>query len=458
MKRMKMRFTIVALLLTLGLILSACGNKDSAEPTTPQENTGGTQQENTPAPTPEPTPEPVKEPDPVTLTFYEPSSAATEEIFMEQYGNMIKEKFPHVSLKFIHPESSDMESQLSGLLASQEVIDVIILSDLMHYRIVTPFKFQYDMSDLIKKHNYDLNQLAPASVQFAKGISDGGMYALPYGQTTQALMYNRDLFDRFGVDAPRDGMTWDEVYDVANSMSRIDNDVTYRGLITHMYEYAWSNQLSVNYVDPQTDQVILNSDDRWTQIVQNINRFFEIPNNRLTTTTFRALSNQFWVDQIASMYAYSIPGAEREVNWDMVSYPEYSHLRGVGPQAAFRLAYVTNLSPSKDAAFEVIAYLTSEEAQSSFARRGMFIPVIENDQVKSLFGQDVTYLEGKNIQALTFNSPASPFPISEYNRPAALVMSDVMFQLALGNIADINTALREAAEAAEKSIAEAKSK
>src|SRR5690606_4155241 len=98
----------------------------------------------------------------------------------------------------------------------------------------------------------------------------------------------------------------------------------------------------------------------------------------------------------------------------------------------------------------------SEEAQSSFAKIGKFIPVLENDQVKSQFGQDVTFLQGKNIGALTLNAPAQPFPISEYNRPAAIVMEGVLYDLAQG-VTDINTALRNGTELAEKAIAEAKS-
>jgi multiple sugar transport system substrate-binding protein len=269
-------------------------------------------------------------------------------------------------------------------------------------------------------------------------------------------MYNKDLFDKFGVPYPKDGMTWDETYELAKTMTRKEGETQYRGFISQSYNLAWMNQMSLGFADPKTDKPLFYSDDRWGQYVRRMNRFYEIPGNALAETTFRAVSNAFLVNKVAAMYAYTIPTTKQDVNWDMVSLPEFTNLRGVGSQAMLTLAYVTSISKHKDAAFEAIAYMTSDEYQMNISKQALGLPVVKTQTVKDAFGIENPNLQGKNLKSLTRNKPAAPFEQSPYQAITNNQLERIWYQLGKGQM-DVNTALRTASEMAEKEIANLKS-
>src|SRR5690606_2091374 len=127
---------------------------------------------------------------------------------------------------------------------------------------------------------------------------------------------------------PWDGMTWDETYDLARLMTRVEDNTQYRGFVTQFYNIAWNNQLSVGFVDPQTDKSLFDTDERWKKHISNIIRFFEFEGSVLQSNerSFGAIRDMFLKHQTAAMYLYTLPGTGYDVNWDVVSVPEYSEL------------------------------------------------------------------------------------------------------------------------------------
>lgn len=71
------------------------------------------------------------------------------------------------------------------------------------------------MKDLIKRHNIDLSRFEPSIISALEKMSGGGLYGLPLYNDRMALYYNKDIFDKFGVPYPKDGMTWDEVIELS---------------------------------------------------------------------------------------------------------------------------------------------------------------------------------------------------------------------------------------------------
>ncbi|MDF2717792.1 MAG: hypothetical protein K0R28_4717 [Paenibacillus sp.] len=425
-----------ALLLVASASLAACGSGDGAKKK--EEGKAADAQK-----------------EPVTLTFYDPSAKQDPAIFMEQFGNAIQKKYPHITIKYVSSPDTNPEAHIAGMIAAGEPIDVMLNADINHYRLITPFKFETDLSGMIKSRGFDMSRLDPGSVKAVQALSKGAIYALPYKKTVMGLLYNKDLFDKFGRPYPKDGMTWDEVYDLAKVMTRSEGGTQYRGFITQFYNSAWQNQLSLGFVDPKTDKSLYNTDERWGRLVRNLTRFYEIPGNESKEGSFGGISNLFLKDKIAAMYAYVPPTTPQDVNWDVVTYPEFSDRRGVGPQSLLTLAYVTSTSKHKEAAFDAIAHLTSDEVQLSMSKQALAFPVTNTQSVKDAYGQDSPFLQGKNVRALLKSKPADPFEASPYHRTAGIVLERTMYQLAKGGL-DVNTALRTMSEEADKEIEKAK--
>lgn len=444
MVKKRVSLFLVLFIATVG-ILTACSGGNSGDSGKAAEPPKGSE---TPKAAEKPKPK-----EPVTITFYSPNAGDTEEVFMEQYGNAIVKKFPHVTLKFVHSPDTNPAGHLANLLSTQEPIDIFLNGDTNHYRLITPFNFQYDLTELIKTTNFDLSRFEPSTIEAVKALSPNGqmMYSLPFRMSVISLMYNKDIFDKFGVSYPKDGMTWDEAYDLAKATTRKDGETQYRGFITQSYSIAWQNQLSIGFADPKTDKPLFYSENKWADFVKNINRFYEIPGNALAEGSFGAINNLFWKTKTAAMYAYGIPATPQEVNWDLVTLPEFSNLRGIGSQAALTLAYVVSISKHKEQAFEIIAYMTSEEFQIEIAKKALGLPVIKSQAAKDAYGQGNPNLAGKNLKALTKNKPAAPFQQSPYQAITNNQLEKLWYQLGKGQM-DINTTLRMADENAIKEI------
>ena len=61
--------------------------------------------------------------------------------------------------------------------------------------------------------------------------NDGGVYALPKDHDTIALLYNKAIFDEYGVAYPDDNWTYEDMYEAAKAIT------TLGGKVRQIYEY-----------------------------------------------------------------------------------------------------------------------------------------------------------------------------------------------------------------------------
>ncbi|TNJ64989.1 extracellular solute-binding protein [Paenibacillus hemerocallicola] len=402
--------------------------------------------------------------EPVMLTFFEPSTGQSRELFMEQYGNAIEKKFPHVNTNFVHitPKDGGGYILLPDLLASGTHIDVVFSSiGAIHSRFID-YQLQSDITDLITKYKYDLSRLDDTAVGLMREIAGGGIYGLPVTNNPGVLVYNRDLFDKFGVPYPRDGMTWDETYDIAKKMTRTDGGVNYRGFVTSFSHIALMNQLSANFVDRATFKPLLSTDDKWKKHADNLVRFFQIPGNEVKGTNLAQMNKWFIEERIAAMYATQVWLSPSDplnlVNWDLASLPEYGDLRGIGSQPYPTYFNITNMAKgtARDTAFQVIAWLTSDEYQLAKSKEGV-LPMVKSPEIRTAFGSNMPFLKGRNVKALMPAKPAAASVWTKYTPVANAAMLEQLDKVLQGQI-DVNAAMRQAAEAVEKKVAEDKAK
>ncbi|MDF2661295.1 MAG: extracellular solute-binding protein family 1 [Paenibacillus sp.] len=382
------------------------------------------------------------------LVFLYPPSG-TEEIFMSRFGDRLQKKFPQYKLTFI-PRQSD---NYAALLGSKQPIDIMIVSLNTTGTYLTGMGLESDISDLIKKYNYDLTKIEPSLIEIQRRMANGGIYGLPYTPGAMTFLYNKDLFDKFGVPYPRDGMTWDEVYELARRMTRTDGGIQYKGIAFGFASVIRSNQLSAPYFDPKTNKAMFTA-DAFVQSFTNIARFYKIPGMELPNNKYSEQADQFLKDQTVAMMihtgGYVTRAAEALKNWDIATIPTLKEKPGVSLQAGPDYMYITNRSAQRDAAFQVLSYITSEEYQEWMAGNLAFVPVLkESKKAMQSFGANLPGIQGKNVQALIQSyapmSLASPFTANANSE-----MNNALNAFSAGK--DVNTALREAAERVDKLI------
>jgi multiple sugar transport system substrate-binding protein len=384
----------------------------------------------------------------VELVFTASARVSVEQ-FMEQHGGKeIQKKFPNYKITFL--PGGDLQT----MVTTKQHFDILLSSVGLTPSSLLTYNLQNDISDLIAKYKYDLSRLEPSTIEIQRQLANGGVYGLPVNTVSGALFYNKDLFDRFGVGYPTDRMTWDELYELTKKMTRSEGGVHYRGLTIAFQHLMFLNQLSAPHLDPATNKARF-TDAGFIRAFENMARFYRIPGNGLTKNAFSLPEQKslFNKEQTAAMHlTLSSLGVDNVgMNWDMVRTPVFQDMPDTGPQSYPSYFYLTSMSKQRDAAFQVLAYITSDEFQEWQAKNG--VPTILNDQTKVMagFGIHQPLYKGKHIKAILPEKFAGPTLKPRYQSIADKEVLNALGEYSAGK--DVNSALREAAERADRNIA-----
>lgn len=402
---------------------------------------------------------------PVTLTVASGLGMSLED-FDKSYGDDIRKKFPNVTLNYI---ARGQGTTIPELIAAGTYPDLVfgVLSDVDNYLI--NLNLHMDMAPLAKKHGYDLGRFEPGLLDAIKTTTpEGSLIGLPmpYGGT-QVMFYNKSIFDKFGVPYPKDGMTWDDTYDLAKKMTRNEGGEIYRGFSSFYGVVLRDNQLSVPYLDPKADKMY--NPEKWKELFLNISRFYEIPNNmRAEGTSQTTEAAAFGATQkvaltVTQFGAYS--GLPDEMNWDMVTMPTFKEAPNTSGMVTGSSAYwyITKTNQNPDMTFKVVEYLLSDERQIAEAKSKANMPSVRTiKDLDKILGSEMPKLKGKNMAAVTTMKPAAVPPARSQGLVGAnlnelkKIVEGTINKLIINKI-DINTALREAEEAMAKQVEAKKS-
>lgn len=417
-----------------------------------------------PAPQATTTPEPkvaqeTKPPTPVDIVIYSTAGDPVES-FDYRYGDSLRKKFPNYNIKYIRSEKG---TQLPEMLAGGTSFDLFFHSIGNFENAMLPNGLEYDMTELIKKHNIDLNRIEPTIIDAVKQASGGKLYGLPVSTSNLVMFYNKALFDKFGVSYPKDGMTWDEVIEVAKKMTRNEGGVQYYGLTNSFDHTLKLNPLSIPAVDLKTETPTINTDERWKRIYQlfltdlaqgsgwqeGMKTLGRVPNVNDFFKEYKVAMSPY----LSSLY-YAVPEEMKKFDWDMVSMPSFKDTPNIGSQLYPIYFGVTKLSKQQDAAMEIIKYLLSDEYQIEASKKGV-MTILQSKSVQDSLGTESPF-KGKNFKAMYLNKPAPIAPKALYDAQILTIYRNYGIKHQMGGM-DLNTALRGAEEEAKQLIATIKS-
>ncbi|MDB5084275.1 MAG: extracellular solute-binding protein family 1, partial [Bacilli bacterium] len=200
---------------------------------------------------------------PSTDTATKTENAQPKEILLQGVDNplfqdLLVKQFPQYHFTFY--KASEKPS-LQDLVAQGTPIDMVMESygQFSSPGFALSLGLQYDMTDLVKKHNFDLSRFEQSPIQGIQQL--GGLYGIPITLSPLVLYYNKDIFDKFGVAYPKNGMTWDQISELAKKFDQNVDGVQYVGFVTDV-DHPWnSNQLSLPYVDPKTGNASVGTAD-----------------------------------------------------------------------------------------------------------------------------------------------------------------------------------------------------
>ncbi len=330
--------------------------------------------------------------------------------FWNGIGKDLKEKFPNVTIE-VQQAGTDHPEDLEKLIAAKKSPDIVTMGLVTHANFLNNLGLAYNMDDLIAESGFDLNRLEPSIVQYARNQDpnkEDGLYILPNARPTWALHYNKDVFDTLGVEYPADGLTWEEVLELAKELTREVGGVQYRGLDLDVPYDAYT-QFSQNSIDPETNEVLIAESEAYRRHLEYVGDVVAIPGNYPASEPASLLHNWgslFSEGNIAMAPAATHYGWLGTDNVDIATYPVWKGYEGLNPVPNAGGYAITAPSEHKEITMEIVKYLLSDEYQMGVSKAGG-ASVLVNQEVHDVFGTENENLAGKNTAALFKNEYAT---------------------------------------------------
>ena len=226
------------------------------------------------------------------------------------------------------------------------------------------------------------NNWFPSGVN--RGVYDGRTYAVPRDTVSGFIAYNTDLFDAAGVAYPEDGWTIADYRAIANQLTNSDEDVYGVGAIVggdgcmlwSPFSFNLGSELvspdgrdALGYMDsPETAAALtwcleMVTEDQVTAPAELQDQFGELV----------FLSGNVAMQSISDWELAAI-SEQADFNWSVVAPPRFNEETEVIPWTDSYMYYMWNGSDDKDAAWELMNWLSGPEAQLIAAEAGIWTP------------------------------------------------------------------------------------
>ncbi|MFI5698168.1 ABC transporter substrate-binding protein [Kribbella sp. NPDC051586] len=346
------------------------------------------------------------------------------------FGDAIRAKFPDIKLKYA---TWDYPIRYEDIAKAGRVPDLILEDPRLRIdRDLEPLGWVQDITSQVQQAGIDLSKLNLGSVEQIKSRSDGGLYGVPLWIDESLLFYNKLVFDKFRVRYPSTGSTYDEIYKLAQKLTRQDGIDHYKGYMQHPDNYLAMNQLGLypfvpgSSEQPAPEDVKVNlTSGEWKSIANNMYRFLMIPRNNFTTVDDFFKGDMSFpghlamaVNNLSKLNAYALSPYYVEED-DAAQFAEWAKSVKIGVtsmpvlsrgsksiyQPDTRAAFIPPQSKHQDQALDVVKYMVSEEMQTRISSYGMK-GVLKTDAVVNAFGTAIPELAAIDTSAVYWGDNA----------------------------------------------------
>ncbi|WP_199619699.1 extracellular solute-binding protein [Paenibacillus alkalitolerans] len=199
-----------------------------------------------------------------------------EQPFLMQYGNAFQAMFPNVELEVVPIdsvfESDDPVAEMEKLVEEQKP-DVIYLTEEQYSALAKKGQL-YDLEAAVKQDEFDIDGFHSSVIELLKAHGGGKLYGLSPSFSSMALYYNKNLFDAHGVPYPTDGMSWEEVLQLASRFPvKKDGDDALLGLFQTTDPFELIRMIGeakgLLYADADSGKVSIDTPE-WKEIFRSV--------------------------------------------------------------------------------------------------------------------------------------------------------------------------------------------
>ncbi|MBP1991868.1 ABC transporter substrate-binding protein [Paenibacillus eucommiae] len=315
-----------------------------------------------------------------------------EREFNQQYASLFSIKYPKIDVQVINTNvlrnTEDLHKNFEALVANEKP-DIIVFPNADMFEWWANEGNLYNLDSLIKSDKFDIENINSNVVDYLKFKGAGNLYGLSPTFNNKVLYYNKDLFDKYQIDYPHNGMSWDEVLNIAARFpTDQDADTKVYGYYPNAtFAFDWieliGRSLQLTYLDEEGGTLTFNQPG-WKHVFENVltgysqGYVYRVDGQSATSESNQEINdfykkNLFTVGRAAmtindASYISEMNLAEQVSkitlpNWDIVSLPALT----TAPEETTE--FTTNEifaiaadSPNIRAAWELIKYANSAEA------------------------------------------------------------------------------------------------
>lgn len=262
------------------------------------------------------------------------------------------------------------------------------------------------LNDYVEKNNIDMSKYYDGIVKLYTR-SDGNIYALPKDHDTIALLYNKAIFDQYGVEYPTDNWTWEDMYEAAKKITEDSNGSVYgMAMNTSNNQDGWYNLVYCYGGKVITDdhkgttigsaegkagmemvRKLLTVSAPQTVVAETgTENLFKSAKTAMITQGSWMINNFYTAENHADYFWALLPYADVNGNGQADAGERWSCYNGLGWAAAFN-------TKNPDAAYSLISYFCSKEAQIKQAELGITMagmPGISEAFANAFPGMDIS--------------------------------------------------------------------
>lgn len=339
---------------------------------------------------------------------------------------------PNVTIEMVDLGSTDYQTvlgtQLSGSDASFDVVtikDVPGLVTLANKGVLEP------LDSLIAQDGIDLSVYSGITDQIK--VNDA-LYELPFRRDIWVLFYNKDVFDKAGVDYPTNDMTWEEYDELARKIT----DTTPGAEVYGAHYHTWRSTIQLLGILDGKHTIVDGTYDftkPYYEMVLAQQKDGVCMDYATLKTQGLHYSAAFYQGNVGmmNMGSWFIPTliakvkdgeAAAAANWGIVKYP---HAEGVAPGST--LATITALAiptsaPNKEAAWDFVKFVSGAEGAEIMASTGN-TPAMSNDAINAKIAEmDGFPTDANSKDALTAAAAYLEMPANEKSSEIETVLNE----------------------------------
>jgi len=353
-----------------------------------------------------------------------------EQSFNSEYGMLYYALNPNVEFEVVSTnkiqvseiESSEEYEKKFEQFIQDEKPDILMLNQEQYEKFAADGRL-VSLESYLTRDKLDLEGFIPGLIDLMREKGGGELYGLTPNFYSQAIYYNKDLFDRYNIEYPTDKMSWEEVLNLAGRFPTdgSDEDRIYGlrvGYSTDLFQLglAIGSTSGLRMVNPADKRVSIDSESwvnayetalraiRSGTLYNNENMSFSgsyeeylLQNPFVSGKVAMAIDGTYLMQQIREA-AEVIPDKAVK-NWDLVTIPvDPANPDYTNNVSFYNIFAIHAESPNRDAAWDFIRYIHSDEYArvTSKAFNGQF-------PVRTKYIRDD---EGRNLAAFYLLEPS----------------------------------------------------